>query len=514
MPSLRVLLAEDNETEAVQTRSMLSEAGEESMQVDWVSSGEEVLARMRENGYDAYLVDVKLGGESGLDVLKQARAAGIDAPIVLLADYGGGGGEHEAFRQGAADYLVKGETTAPLLQRAIRHAVERAAAARALRETEARLLRADRMESLGRLAGGIAHDFNNLLSGILTCTTLLERQIDPDHPAREPVDSIRRSAEVAARLVRQLLAYGRKARLEPEDVDLNRVVEGLTEILRRVSGDHLTFDVRLSPDLPLVRSDRAQLEQVVLNLALNARDATPPGGRITVRTELVTLDENEAATEGVERAGEYVAVVVEDTGHGIPADVLPRIFEPFFTTKPAGTGLGLATAYGIVRQSGGFIRVESRPGAGTTIGAYLPAVPGSRPRRRAEDTDALLPGNGESVLVVEDDAAVRRYVEAVLVRLGYRVRLVESPEEALQLLEADDEPLHLLLTDVVLPEMSGMHLAQRVAKLRPNVRVIFMSGYIDPRTGHAALPVDATFLRKPFPPDELARIVRQALGPA
>ena len=203
---------------------------------------------------------------------------------MLLAEYGEGGQDTEALRLGAADFLVKGETTAPQLRRAVMHAIERARVSRALRESEARLLQAERTESLGRLAGGIAHDFNNLLTGILSCTSTLEQQIDADHPAREPIDAVRRTAELAARLARQLLAYGGRQTIEPTEIDLNRVVEGLAEMLRRLVGDHLTFDVATTRPLPLVVADRSQMEQVVMNLVLNARDATPPGGRITIRT--------------------------------------------------------------------------------------------------------------------------------------------------------------------------------------------------------------------------------------
>jgi two-component system cell cycle sensor histidine kinase/response regulator CckA len=251
---------------------------------------------------------------------------------------------------------------------------------------------------------------------------------------------------------------------------------------------------------------------VVMNLVLNARDATPPGGRIVVSTDAAFISEADAAIEGIARPGRYVVLAVEDTGRGIPPEVLDRIFEPFFTTKPAGTGtgLGLASAYGIVQQSGGFMRAASRPGTGTRISVYLPA---GEEAASTVTTPGQVSSGSETVLVVEDEHTVRRYIGDTLTRFGYRPILAESPGEALALV-ARAAPLDLLLTDIVLPEMSGMHLAQRLTKLQPGLKVVFMSGYIDPRTGHAALPANASFLRKPFPPDELARVVRRVLDGA
>jgi len=517
MPAMRVLLAEDDETKAVQTQSMLREAEDADVTVDWVSSAAETLRHVARGGYDAYLVDVTLGKSSGLDVLAKAIEGGCQAPIVLLAEHGEGDRDTEALRLGAADFLVKGETTAPQLRRAVAHAIERARVARALRESQARLLQAERTESLGRLAGGIAHDFNNLLTGILGCTSTLEELITPEHPARESIDAVRRTAELAARLARQLLAYGGRQSIEPSELDLNRVVEGLAEMLKRLVGDHLSFEVQTQKPLPLVVADRSQMEQVVMNLVLNARDATPPGGRITIRTGTRVLTTRDAERERLDHGGEYVWVSVEDTGRGMSRDVLARAFEPFFTTKPkgSGTGLGLATAYGAVAQSGGFMRATSELGVGTTMTALLPrsaSVTLSPPQKAAEDVPGA--SGAERVLVVEDEPAVRRYVTDALTRFGYETVVAETPSEALELVAQATPTFNLLLTDVVLPEMSGMHLAQRATRMRPGLRVVFMSGHLDPRIGHAALPAGAMLLRKPFPPDELARVIRRGLDAA
>ena len=397
------------------------------------------------------------------------------------------------------------------------HAIERARVSRALRESEARLLQAERTESLGRLAGGIAHDFNNLLTGILSCTATLEQQIEADHPAREPIDAVRRTAELAARLARQLLAYGGRQTIEPTEIDLNRVVEGLAEMLRRLVGDHLTFDVATTRPLPLVVADRSQMEQVVMNLVLNARDATPPGGRITIRTGTRMIAEAEVERERLDHGGEYVWVSVEDTGCGMSSEVMARAFEPFFTTKPkgSGTGLGLATAYGSVAQSGGFMRVRSELGVGTTMTALLP-------RSASVSLGLLGAGRSDPRRAPAPSACwwsrtSRRCGATSATRCRASATRRPSPRRRARRWSwwpRRAPTFNLLLTDVVLPEMSGMHLAQRATKLRPGLRVVFMSGHIDPRAGHAALPAGAVLLRKPFPPDELARVVRRGLDAA
>ena len=511
MSTIRVLLVEDNETEAAQARSMVCDAEETAFEVRWVATSEAALDALDAGGVDVALVDASLGTESGFDLLRRIHERPSAPPLVLLAEYRDALRGADAFRLGADDFLVKGEATAPALQRALRHAVERSRTAAELRESQASLVQAERIDSLGRLAGGIAHDFSNLLTGILACTTSLERQVDPDHPSRESIDAIRRSAELASRLTRQLMAYSRKQTLEQVPIDLSQVVDGIAEILRRLIGEHLSFAVETGRGLPLVMSDRAQIEQVVMNLVLNARDATPPGGTITIRTALVRIDEAEAAREQAGPPGHYVRLSVEDTGRGMSHDVRARIFEPFFTNKPAGsgTGLGLATAYGIIKQSGGFMRVTSRVGEGTVVAAYLP-----KSEHAATMIDPAAPAApcAERVLVVEDDPGVRRYIGEALGRFGYQPVLVETPNAAIELVRSTPVPFALLITDVVLPEMSGMHLAQRLTRLQANLRVVFMSGYIDPRAGHAALPADALFMRKPFPPDELARVVRRALN--
>jgi two-component system, cell cycle sensor histidine kinase and response regulator CckA len=419
-------------------------------------------------------------------------------------------------RAGAADYLVKDELTPPLLQRALRHAVERAGATLAFRESEERLIQAQRMESLGRLVGSVAHDFNNLLTGIVGYASILDRELSPQHAGRHSLEEIRKAAELATKLTRQLLAYSRKQIVKRVPLDLNELIDGLADMLSRLIGEHLSLVIEKGENVPPVLADYGQLEQVLLNLVLNARDATPPGGTITVSTSVAIVSEEDAARENVGRTGPFVRLTVEDTGEGMSPDVLRRLFEPFFTTKPVGkgTGLGLASSQGIVRQGGGFMRVTSQIGRGTTASAFLPEAQHELQRQHAHSRAAPDLRGTETILVIEDDETVRNFVREALSFYGYRPLLAPDPTTALRIGRESGEPIAAALTDVVLPDMSGMHVAQQLVELRPSVRVIYMSGYIDARSGHIALPPDAHFLRKPFQPEDLARMLRSVLGRA
>jgi len=516
MAMIRVLLVDDDEDDAVLTRAMLRDAHEPRFEVDWVATYDEALTRMIRHDDQAYVVDYRLGQHSGLDLMLAAQAGGCTEPIILLTRQGTRNVDEEAMRAGAADYLVKDELTPPLLQRAIRHAVERAGATRAFRESEERLIQAQRMESLGRLVGSVAHDFNNLLTGIVGYASILDREIPFQHPGRHPLEEIRKAAELATKLTRQLLAYSRKQVVKRVPIDLNELIDGLADMLSRLIGEHLSLEIRKGARVPPVLADYGQLEQVLLNLVLNARDATPPGGRITVSTEVVVVSDEEATRENVGRTGPFVRLIVRDTGEGMTREVLAHLFEPFFTTKPVGkgTGLGLASSHGIVRQGGGFMRVSSEVGLGTTASVYLPEAEHELQRQHGLDAAPMDLRGTETVLVVEDDETVRNFVREALSFYGYRPLLAPNPATALRLAREAPETIAVALTDIVLPDMSGMHVAQQLTELRPHLRVIYMSGYIDARGRNVALPPDAHFLRKPFQPEDLARMLRSVLDRA
>jgi PAS domain S-box-containing protein len=382
-------------------------------------------------------------------------------------------------------------------------------------QLEQQLRQAQKMEAVGRLAGGIAHDFNNILTAITGYVDLLLEDLGTTDPRRQDAQEVRKAADRAAALTRQLLAFSRQQVMQPRVLDLNGLVTELEKMLQRVLGEDVGLATRLDPALGAVKADAGQLEQVVMNLAVNARDAMPQGGRLTIETTNAELDAEYAREHFPATPGRYVMLAVSDTGVGMTPDVHAHLFEPFFTTKEKGkgTGLGLATVYGIVKQSGGFIWVYSEPGQGATFKIYLPRVEQlAHAPVAATPAPAPVRGGTETVLVAEDEAPVRAVAREVLERLGYRVLEAPSAEAALDVVQRHSGVIHLLLTDVVMPGMSGRDLARRLAALRPETRVIYMSGYTaDAITRHGMLEPGLVYVQKPFTADTIARTVRDVL---
>ncbi|HEV2752175.1 MAG TPA: ATP-binding protein [Gemmatimonadales bacterium] len=379
---------------------------------------------------------------------------------------------------------------------------------------ETQLLQAHKMEAIGRLAGGLAHDFNNLLTAMLGSADLLLEILGPDHPGREDVDAVREAALRAAELTRQLLAFSRQQVLTPRVLDVNTLVAGVERILRRLIGEDITLQTALAPAIGAVRADPNQLEQVILNLAVNARDAMPHGGTLTIETANVELDHAYAREHAPVTPGRYVLLAVSDTGSGMDVQTKARIFEPFFTTKERGkgTGLGLSTAYGIVKQSGGYIWVYSEPGQGTTFKIYLPRIEAEVETAPPAQTPTASLRGGETLLVVEDHPDVRRLTKKVLEARGYTVLVAAEGSEALRLAAQHAGPIDLLVTDVVMPGMSGREAALLLTAQRPDLKVLYLSGYADETiVRHGVLEPGLAFLQKPFAPDVLARKVRDVL---
>jgi PAS domain S-box-containing protein len=383
-----------------------------------------------------------------------------------------------------------------------------------LRQTEAQLRQAQRLEAVGRLASGIAHDFNNLLTAIQGHAQFLTEDLEPEHPSRADVDEILHSSERAAALTRQLLAFSRGQSLEPETIQLNNVVSAMERLLRRVISEDIAVESMLDPQLWTMRADPSQIEQILVNLIVNARDAMPTGGRIMVKTTNAELATSYAQRREEVEPGEYVMLAISDTGIGMDRDTQARIFEPFFTTKgpDKGTGLGLSTVFGIVKQMGGHVYVYSEPGQGSTFKVYFPRADAAVPGQMRGTSKDLESHEREAVLVVEDDDSVRALARRVLESRGYRVWIAGSAEEALQILAEYADELSLVITDVVLPAMSGHDLIEKVRESWPHLGAIFMSGYTDEemRRHGGIAPTDA-FLEKPFTPDALALKVRQVL---
>ena len=514
LQTVRILVVDDDPQTQALIEMALADAHFDHL-IEIVHTAREGLLRIEDDEHDVYLVDYRLPDLNGLELIHDAKAQGATKPFILMTGYGSGDIDEAALREGVADYVEK-HLVATHLERSIRYALRDWQAEHAIREREDQLRQAQKMEAIGRLAGGVAHDFNNLLTAIIGYTDVICERVRDDEQTRREVGEIRKAADRAAALTRQLLAFGRKQFLRPEVLDLNETTNGLMDMLPRVIGEHIQTALHLAPGLRRVIADPSQMEQVMVNLVLNARDAMPQGGVITIETANVDLTPARIASEGISLAsGAYVLLSVSDTGTGMDANTRAHAFEPFFTTKPKGkgTGLGLATVYGIVDQSGGAISIQTALGHGTTVRIYLPAVSAPAEARRPEPPPAMTYGT-ESILLVEDNDEVRELACRTLRGRGYTVIEARTGEEAIDLLVRGAQP-QLLLTDVVMPGLSGPNLAARALQQNPRLRVLYMSGYSeDAAAAHGTFWGGVPLLQKPFTPNQLAERVRVALDSA
>ncbi len=504
---IRVLVIGDNGAAALE--SELRDGGYEP-QSRVVTGNEELRAAMTES-WDIAIADVPAPG-GALWALRILQEAGIDLPMIVVSGKAKDADVMAALKAGAADHVTR--SSLMRLNSAVTRELRSAKMRRDRTALEEQFRQAQKMEAVGRLAGGVAHDFNNLLTVITGYSDLLLAGRDLADHQRSALEQIRRSAERGGALTKQLLSFSRRQPLQTRALRINDLVIHIEKMLRRLIGEDIELVVLLAAEMDTVEADPGRIEQVIMNLAVNARDAMPSGGKLTLETNAITLSENLTARRLGLPAGRYVRLKVTDTGVGMDAQTQSHLFEPFFTTKKAGrgTGLGLATAYGIIRQSRGAIRFKSEVGKGTTASVYLPLVTTAVP----ETADGALPypalGGVETVLVVEDEARVRKLIVGVLASQGYTVVEATRGEEALRLCKQRRGAIDLAVLDVVMPEMSGPDLARQIAPQYPGIRLLYISGYTDEAVLHHGIPQSGVaFLQKPFLPDALLRKVREVL---
>ncbi len=508
---MRILFVEDSLQDAELEENELRRGGV-TFTSQRVQTRADLELALKEFAPDLVISDYSLPKMDGLKALDIVRTIAPEVPFIFVSGTIGEERAIESLKNGATDYVVKGhlESLVSKVRRAIREVEERAEH----RRLEQQLRQAQKMEAVGRLAGGVAHDFNNLLTVINGYSQMILNRVPAGDATRSDAEEILMAGERAASLTRQLLAFSRKQIVAPAVVNLNRIVSGIEKMLDRLMGEDIEIVTSLDGGLGNVKADPGQVEQVIMNLAVNARDAMPNGGRLLIETMNASLDEDYVKVHPGARAGPHVMLAVSDTGIGMDRETQSHLFEPFFTTKEQGkgTGLGLSTVYGIVKQSNGSIWVYSEPGQGATFKVYLPRVDvpedASRPTKRR-----LGPAGGtETILLIEDSESVRKLVHQILITQGYTLLVAAEGGQAFQVIEQYAGTIHLILTDVVLPGMGGPAIAHRARFLRPGIKVLFTSGFTDRGiVEDGVLEPGVAFLQKPFTTHELARKVREVL---
>jgi signal transduction histidine kinase len=509
---LHILHLEDDPTDAALIQSTLEAEGI-ACATTCVQKRDDFVAALERGDIDLILSDCALPAFDGLSAVEIVRQRWPAIPLILVSGTLGEELAIDSLQRGATDYVLKERLArlAPAVRRAMHEVEERAEC----RRLEAQFIEAQKMEVIGQLASGVAHDFNNILAVIMGYGELMAEQLDPDSPLRPFAEEILHASQRASGLTRQLLVLSRKQTVQPVVLDLNDAVKDLDKMLRRLIDENIEMTTVPGKQTGRFKADSGYVGQVLMNLVVNARDAMPKGGKLTIATENVTLDENYARAHSDAIPGDYVMLSVSDTGTGLTDEVKARMFEPFFTTKPLGkgTGLGLATCRTIVQQSGGHIGVSSELGKGATFKIYFPRVaqPLDAPVKPVQD--GPLPRGTETLLVVEDEPSVRHLSRGVLESQGYEVLSASNGQDALHVArDHKGSPIRLVVTDVIMPLMGGKVMAEWLKTTYPNLKILFTSGYTDDTITHdSVLEAGVEFLPKPYTPATLARKVRELL---
>ena len=516
--ALRALIADDSENDVLLLLRVLRKAGYEPV-YERVWTAPAMKAALQRQTWDIVISDYEMPNFGGFEALQLLKESGHDLPFILVSAVISEETAVAAMKAGAHDYIMKRNLArlAPAIERELREAqtrVARKAAETALRQSEEQLRQTQKIEAVGRLAAGVAHDFNNILTAIMGHSELLLRQLDTDDPRRKNAEQIEKVTHLAAGLTRQLLIFSRKQVIEPRVLNLNAVILDIKKMLCRLIGENIEFCTLLDPAAGHIKADPGQIEQVIMNLVVNARDAMPNGGKLTVTTANTTLDKNHLKNFPDMGTGNYVMLAIADTGTGMSEEVKAHLFEPFFTTKPSGkgTGLGLATCFGIVKQNTGHINVHSELGSGTTFEIYFPQVQSALEPLRVRNLPTEVAGGNETVLLVEDEPVVRELAVDTLREKGYIVVAAVNGEEGLRLARQHDGKIDLVLTDVVMPVMGGKEMADALRTSHPDTKVLFTSGYTEDALGHhGVLLPGIRFLPKPYLTATLTRKVREVL---
>ncbi len=508
--ALRLLIVEDSEDDAALLLRELRRGGYDVTheRVDTPGALTSALDRQK---WDLVISDHSMPHFTGIDALHTLRSKGSRIPFIFVSGTMGEETAVSALKDGAQDYLMKTnlKRLVPAVQRELREAEQRQERERLERQVQ----QLHKFETIGRLAGGIAHDFNNVIGAILGWAELCSQDTQPGTQLHDRIHKIMNQADRAAGLTSQLLSFARRQFLQPKRIDLNMHVLQSTSLLRRVIGEHITITVQTARDLHVTLADPSQMDQVLMNLCLNARDAMPKGGHLVLETRNFEATEEYCCIVPYAQPGSYVQLSISDTGEGMDAETIEQIFEPFFTTKEMGkgTGLGLATVYGIVKQHGGFINVDSEMGKGTTFQVFLPAGSGMAEPREAQSDEKPRTGS-ETILMVEDHDGLRQSAQEMLEALGYRVLLAANGLDAVQIFRENSDKVDLVILDVVMPGLSGPDTYSKMISIRPDLRVIFTTGYTS-EVAHLTSLIDggAGFLQKPYGQRSIGLKIREVL---